>query len=74
MSDDIRVVCVPLPGRIKGFVRKNPDGSYTIVLNENYSYEIRIRTYDHELRHIMEEDAESDLDADCIELAAHAGL
>lgn len=69
---DIYTYCMPMPARIKSFVRENPDGSYTIVLNDIYSYEDRLKRYAHEVAHIMHGDLnESDQSADEIESKAH---
>lgn len=42
-----------LPAACSGFVRKNEDDSYTIVLNANHSYDQQRATYKHELSHII---------------------
>lgn len=67
----MNVFIIDLPTTIYSFVRQNPDGTYTIVLNARLSQEDRARHYEHELRHIREGDFEKDLTADEIEAQAH---
>lgn len=52
----INVCLLQLPVSIKGFVRQNEDGTYTIVLNSRLSYEQNVKTYKHELSHILNSD------------------
>jgi hypothetical protein len=68
---DVYTKCTQLPARIRGFTRENPDGSYTILLNDDYSVEDRLATYRHELAHITGRDFEKDQEASCIETLAH---
>lgn len=72
--DDHNVLLVDLPTTIYSFVRQNPDGSYTIVLNARLSAEDRLRHYRHELEHIENHDFESEETADEIEYRAHGGV
>ncbi len=48
----IGVHLVDLPHGVRGFTKKNKDGSYTIMINARLSSEMQIHTYDHEIRHI----------------------
>lgn len=45
-----------MPTSIKGAVRKNPDGTNTILLNSKHSYEQNVKTFTHELSHIINDD------------------
>lgn len=56
-----------LPCSVKGLVKANTDGSYTILLNSRLSFEQLQRTYIHEMRHIKEDDFHSELNVDVIE-------
>ncbi len=71
MTDDIRCICLPLPGDVRGFTVRKGD-SYTIVLREDLDHDGRIRTYEHEVRHIQRGDFDRhDIDAGLIEVYAH---
>ena len=50
--NDINIQLRNMPSRIRGFTKANPDMSYTIVLNSRLSYEMRMQTYLHEIKHI----------------------
>lgn len=71
MTDEIYTQIVDLPTTIYSFVRQNPDGTYTIVLNARLSQEDRARHYKHEVRHITRRDFEKEIPADEIEAQAH---
>lgn len=75
MSEDVFVKYYDMPPRIKSFVRANPDGSYTIVINSRLSIESRLARYEHELRHIQGGDFDYDKDdsVQLLEARAHAG-
>jgi len=64
---EINVCLVDLPVSVRGFVRENPDLSYTIVLNARLSRENLMRVYRHELRHIRRNDFDRPETADHIE-------
>lgn len=51
-----KIVLVDLPCSVKGFVRKNEDESFTIVINSRLSYEQQTAIYKHEVAHIMNGD------------------
>lgn len=70
MTDDVRVLLHPLPGRIRSFVAL-VDDCYTVVINEYLSDSARIRAYEHEMLHIRNGDCRCEDDASCIELLAH---
>lgn len=69
--DDIRTIYCNLPNTIKGFTVSTPDGYFTIVLNQNLSYEQNMISYTHEMEHIMNRDFESKCSAGMIEIMAH---
>ena len=69
--EEINILLMDLPTTIYSFVRENPDGSYTIVLNARLSAEDRARHYDHEMGHINNHDFEKEISADEIEVIAH---
>lgn len=70
MVPDIHVFITDLPTTVYSFVRKNLD-SYTIIINAKLSSEDRMRHYEHELRHIFNNDFEKEETADEIEAYAH---
>lgn len=71
MEQILNVVLIDLPTKIYSFIRENPDGSYTIVLNARLSAEDRERHYRHEIGHIYNFDFEREETADAIEAEAH---
>ena len=71
MEETHNIVLADLPTKVYSFVRQNPDGSYTIVLNARLSAEDRLRHYRHELNHIDNCDFEKEETADEIEAYAH---
>lgn len=56
MTNDIFLQYADMPTTVKSFVRANPDGSYTIVINARLSVDSRQERYKHELRHIKDGD------------------
>lgn len=70
MTDDIQVRLMPFPGTIKECVTHNPDGSFTIFINESLDQLSRMKAYHHAMRHIENNDFEK-FNADEIEYAAH---
>jgi len=71
--DYIGVYIVDLPHNIRGFTRKNEDGSYTILINARLNSEMQITTYDHEIKHIDNEDYNKVREVDCLEYERHVG-
>ena len=49
---DYRVTLANLPTSVRGFVFMESDGVPRIVLNANLTREQNMRTMDHEIRHI----------------------
>ena len=42
--------------KIRAYTVKNSDDSYTIFINDNVGYEERLRAYQHEMKHITQND------------------
>lgn len=53
MTDDVPVVLVDLPSRIRGFVCLGSDYSPCIVINARMSAEQQKKTWRHEMNHIV---------------------
>ncbi len=70
MTEDIRCVCYPLPGDIRGFTVFE-DGCYTVVLREDLDPDGRLRTYQHEVEYIRNCDCGSGESVDGIERRSH---
>lgn len=73
MVEYIGVYLVDLPHGIRGFTRKNEDGSYSIMINARLSSEMQIEVYDHEIRHIDSGDYDSVKKVDKLEYDRHIG-
>ena len=71
MAEYVGVYLVDLPHGIKGFTRKNDDGSYTMLINARLSSEMQIQTYDHEIRHIENGDYDRAKEIDRLEYDRH---
>ena len=69
-SFQIRIYCLPIPGRIQSYVVKKDD-FYTIIIDESLSPEARMKAYRHELEHIESGDFDSEEDTGIIEIRAH---
>ena len=72
MRDEVRTLIYPLPSRIRAYTARI-DGYYTIIINDNLSPEARIEAYNHEMKHIYNNDFESEKSVKGIELKAHRG-
>lgn len=68
--DNIRTVMSNLPSTIGGFTIV-ADDYFTIVLNQNLSFERNIQTYNHELMHISNGDFDKKTSVGLIEIVAH---
>ena len=68
---DTRVFIMDLPHSIRGFSRKNRDGSHSIILNAHMNYETQLNTYQHEIEHIIKGDYNNYVDVDYIEAIRH---
>lgn len=53
---DYFVYFQPMHGSIGGYISVNPDGTFTIVLNERLARERNMKTMEHEINHIMSDD------------------
>ena len=60
-----------LPTTIRGFVRKNSDLTYTIVLNDKLNYEMQRRCFVHEMYHIERGDLDKECSVDTVETEVH---
>lgn len=69
--ENIRTVYYDLPNTIKGFTVSTNDDFFTIVLNQNLSHSQNMKTYFHELNHIMNGDFSKKSSVDMIEFYAH---
>jgi len=58
--DNIIVRVQDMPPRVKGFVRKSPDGMHNIYLNSRLTYEAMTNAFLHELEHIQRNDLDTD--------------
>lgn len=67
----IRVIPFGVP--IPAFVRLNPDGTYMIYFNSEYSREQWLDSYEHELWHICNDDFYGDKDILDIEILMRRG-
>ena len=70
MTPDVNVYMNDLPTTIPAFVVSNSDGSYTIILNARLSREQHLKSYEHEMNHILNGDYERKCPADLIEIWA----
>lgn len=52
----VRCQLVEMPLSIRGFTREDVNGNYTIFINANLNEERREKTFQHELKHIANED------------------
>lgn len=69
--DNVRVILSDLPNTIGGFTVATADNWFTIVLNQNHSYEKNMQTYEHECEHIRNGDFDKTCPANLIEIRAH---
>lgn len=70
MREDIRVVVVEMPARIKSYTVEK-DGYYTILINSILAREQQLKEYEHEHDHIIRGDFDRSCSADLIEFHAH---
>lgn len=68
--DNIRTIMSDLPLTIGGFTVVTDD-YFTIVLNQNLSFERNMQTYNHELKHIYNGDFEKKTSVGLIEIMTH---
>lgn len=72
MIEYIGVYLIDLPCTVRGFTKKNSDGSYSIIINAKLSNEMQIATYDHEINHIENGDYDKETDVNMLEAKRHA--
>ena len=53
LTEDVQVVLMDLPTRVRGFVCLGSDYNPCIVINSRLSFEQQQRTFHHEMRHIV---------------------
>lgn len=53
---DYFVRLIDLPCTVGGFIKPNDDGTYSIYLNSRLSRDQNIKSLEHELKHIENED------------------
>ena len=51
-GDEAEVYLHPMPMRVKGFVTKDAESKYIVIINENLSEAKRIEVLYHELKHV----------------------
>lgn len=73
MDLDVRIIIENMPYGTKGFVHKTAEGSYIIYLNAKYGDSQNMRTYLHELEHIIYDDFCNDLEINELENKRHCG-
>lgn len=71
MTPDVNCCMANMPTTIPAFVVSNADGSYTIMLNARHSREQHLKSYVHEMDHILNGDYEKRCSIDLIEFWAH---
>lgn len=55
-NNDVIVRLYDLPLSVHGLIRKNGDGTYTVLLNSRDTRERNMETYKHELDHLRRND------------------
>lgn len=68
---NVFVYLVDMPTKVHEVVTPSDDGSYTIYLNARLDYYGRVKAYHHAMKHIENNDFESDEDINTIECRAH---
>lgn len=69
-SEDFNVITMNLGEGIPERISQNQDGSYTVILNPQYSYEYRMQSMKHAFDHVREHDWEKD-DVQEVEYTRH---
>ena len=57
---DIIVRLIDMPTTVRGFTARDNNEDYNIYLNSKLAKEILYRTYEHEKKHILREDFDSE--------------
>lgn len=68
---EYRAVVTDLPTTVKAFTMENEDGTYVICVNAKLTREQQMLSYRHELSHIINNDFESEENADDLESLRH---
>ncbi len=50
---------IKLPHSVRGLTVPDPDGNYNIFINSNLGYDLQLKTYLHEVKHIECDDFSS---------------
>ncbi|WP_024291754.1 hypothetical protein [Lacrimispora indolis] len=70
--EQVNTKYVNMPRTIKAYTVHNDDDTYTIMLNSRHNHEQLIKSYQHEIEHIVGDDFYNDKDgADVIKFDAH---
>lgn len=72
--DDVFVYIIQMDPLVKEQVVKNPDGTFSIFINDYLSQERRIKAYDHAVSHIRNGDFDKNSDVDVIEREVHSAV
>jgi hypothetical protein len=72
--DDVFVYIIAMDPLVKEQVVSNPDGTFTIFINDYLSPERRLKAYNHALLHIKNGDFDKRKDVDIIECEAHGAV
>ncbi len=68
----MRTIIIDLPPKCRGYIYEDRlTGEKVCVLNARLSFESNVNTYEHECRHVINEDFESTEDINLIEARAH---
>ncbi len=68
---DYRVILQDMPGKIKSLVAEDPTGYGTILINSRLNRETQKECFEHERRHLENDDITAACGADLIEKEAH---
>lgn len=71
--NDVYVYLIDMPCKAREVVTPCLDGGYTVYINSRLSYQDRVKAYCHALRHIENNDFESEEDIQTIEARTHRG-
>lgn len=72
--NDIFVQIISMDPLVKEQVVENPDGTFTIFINDYLSPERRLKAYNHAISHIKNGDFEKRTNVDIIEYEAHGAF
>lgn len=72
--DNVFVYIIAMDPLVKEQVVSNPDGTFSVFINDYLSHERRIKAYNHALSHIRNGDFDKNADVDSIECEAHSAV